>query len=125
VVREAKHLNQEGFAAIAGVSKTTQNNYETGKRKPTFDYLEALAAAGVDVVYLLTGDTDPRKLPEREAEMLRAWRAMSAEHQDAAFRLMEAWRQEDVQAGRSKTIREGKGDTADKTIHPPAEKNSS
>lgn len=105
--REAKHLTQEGFGMLAGVSKNTQNNYETGKRKPTVDYLEALAAAGVDVVYLLTGESDPRKLPPREQEMLRVWRGLSAEHQDDAFRLMEAWRERDVVAGRSQTIKEG------------------
>jgi transcriptional regulator with XRE-family HTH domain len=117
-LREAKHLNQEAFGALGGVSIKTQNRYEMGGRKPTFDYLEALAAAGVDVVYLLTGDTDPRKLPERENEMLRAWRAMSTEHQDDAFRLMEAWRQKDSESGRSKTMREGKGNEVKTNIRP-------
>lgn len=107
-LREQKHLNQEGFGALGGVSIKTQNRYEMGGRKPTFDYLEALAAAGVDVVYLLTGDTDPRKLPERENEMLRLWRGLSSEHQDDAFRLMEAWREKDARSGRSKTIRPAK-----------------
>jgi transcriptional regulator with XRE-family HTH domain len=120
-VRAARHLNQTAFGALGGVSKTTQKNYESGLHKPSFEYLEALAAAGVDVVYLLTGDTDPRKLPERESDMLRVWRGLSPEHQDDAYRLMEAWREKDVGSGQSKTIRQGKGNEVQMKIR-PAEK---
>ena len=53
--RKRLGLNQTDFSAFAAVSTETQSNYERGSRKPDSDYLEALAANGVDVGYLLTG----------------------------------------------------------------------
>jgi transcriptional regulator with XRE-family HTH domain len=47
-------LNQTNFGAIAGVSKTTQVNYESGERTPDADYLADIAEQ-VDVLYVLTG----------------------------------------------------------------------
>jgi hypothetical protein len=37
------------------VTVDSQGNYERGSRKPDSAYLEAIAAHGVDVAYLLTG----------------------------------------------------------------------
>lgn len=37
------------------MQKVAQINYEKGKRKPDAEYLAAIAAAGVDVLYVLTG----------------------------------------------------------------------
>ena len=82
-LRNSKQLNQEGFAALAGVSKTTQNNYETGKRKPTFDYLESLAAAGLDVAYLLTGRRDPKLLTEDQRRLVDMFSGLNEERQRA------------------------------------------
>lgn len=48
-------LNQSQFAAIGGVQKGAQINYEQGKRNPDSDYLAAIAISGVDVQYILTG----------------------------------------------------------------------
>ncbi|WP_447779389.1 helix-turn-helix domain-containing protein [Variovorax boronicumulans] len=53
--RKRLDLNQTDFAAVGGVKKETQSNYETGTRKPDSAYLEAIAAIGVDVGYLITG----------------------------------------------------------------------
>ena len=53
--RKRLGLNQTDFSAFAGVSTETQSNYERGSRKPDSEYLEAIAAHGVDVGYLLTG----------------------------------------------------------------------
>jgi transcriptional regulator with XRE-family HTH domain len=47
--------NQTDFAALAGVGKTTQINYESGTRSPDAEYLAAIALAGADVLYVLTG----------------------------------------------------------------------
>ncbi len=62
-----KHLkmNQGAFGALAGVSAETQLNYEKGVRRPDSAYLEAVAAHGVDVAYLLTGlrSLDPSAAP--------------------------------------------------------------
>lgn len=53
--RKRLGLNQTDFSAFAGVTTETQSNYERGSRKPDSEYLEAVAARGVDVGYLLTG----------------------------------------------------------------------
>lgn len=47
--------NQADFAAIAGVAKTSQFNYEKGERSPDAEYLAAVAKKGVDVLYVVTG----------------------------------------------------------------------
>lgn len=48
-------LNQTEFAEMAGVQKRAQVNYEAGERSPDAKYLTAIAAAGADVLYILTG----------------------------------------------------------------------
>jgi transcriptional regulator with XRE-family HTH domain len=48
-------LNQTEFGTLGGVQKDAQLKYEAGKRKPDADYLSAIAAAGADVTYILTG----------------------------------------------------------------------
>lgn len=53
--RKRLGLNQTEFAALAGVQISAQTNYENDKRAPDAAYLAALAAAGVDVLYVLTG----------------------------------------------------------------------
>lgn len=67
-------LNQEEFAALGGVKKGAQFNYENGSRKPDSDYLEAIALAGVDVLYLLTGKTSNNTLADDENELLVGYR---------------------------------------------------
>lgn len=48
-------LTQSEFAAIAGVGKNAQSNYEKNERSPDSGYLAAIAAEGVDVLYVITG----------------------------------------------------------------------
>lgn len=48
-------LNQSDLAAIGGVAKTSQFNYEKGERCPDAAYLAAVAEKGVDVLYVITG----------------------------------------------------------------------
>ena len=48
-------LSQEAFGAIPGVTKQAQIKYEKGERHPDTLYLAAIAAAGADVLYILTG----------------------------------------------------------------------
>lgn len=48
---------------VGGVNRNTQANYEKGERKPDADYLAAVAAIGVDVLYVITG---VRSAPSRE-----------------------------------------------------------
>jgi len=54
---ERKRLNlaQVALAEIGGVQRLAQANYENGKRMPDAGYLAAVARAGVDVQYVITG----------------------------------------------------------------------
>lgn len=53
--RELLGLSQPAFAEVGGVQKRAQINYEKDERYPDAAYLAAVAAAGVDVLYVLTG----------------------------------------------------------------------
>jgi len=50
------NLNQTDFASIAGVTKKTQMLYEKGDRSPDVKYMSAIAAEGVDVNFIITGN---------------------------------------------------------------------
>lgn len=53
--RERLALNQTAFGELGGVKKLAQINYENGSRSPDAHYLEAIASAGADVLYIITG----------------------------------------------------------------------
>lgn len=53
--RQRCQLTQLELADVAGVSKTTQVNYEGGHRSPDATYLLAVSKVGVDVSYVVTG----------------------------------------------------------------------
>lgn len=74
--RKRLGLNQDEFAALGGVKKGAQFNYENGSRSPDSDYLTAVAAAGVDVLYLLTGEHASSTLPADEHELLNGYRKL-------------------------------------------------
>lgn len=74
--RKRLGLNQDEFAALGGVKKGAQFNYENGSRTPDSDYLAAVAAAGVDVLYLLTGEHASSALLADEHELLIGYRKL-------------------------------------------------
>lgn len=83
-------LNQSDFAALAGVTKTTQFNYEKGERSPDANYLAALKLHGVDIHFIVTGDALP--LPETalstvEAEVVSYFRGMSDYNKESIRRM--------------------------------------
>lgn len=57
--RERLELTQTELSDLLGTTRKTQFNYETDARRPDADYLAALAAAGADVRYVLTGQASP------------------------------------------------------------------
>lgn len=95
--------SQEELGVLAGSSKVTQSRYEGDKRFPDAAYFEAIAAVGVDVGYILTGqrtpvaaplvvaeapaayrvDRDPAGISPREAALLDNYRACGEEDQRA------------------------------------------
>ena len=86
--RERLGLSQEKFGALGGVKKLAQINYEKGERHPDSAYLAAIAAAGADVLYVLTGERDgpaPVTLSAEEETMLAYFREASKEVRRAAL----------------------------------------
>ncbi len=78
--RKRLGLTQTEFGAMAGVAKGAQLNYENGVRKPDSDYLAAIAAAGVDVLYVITGKRSSESegvLSDAESALLARWRSGS------------------------------------------------
>ena len=79
--RERLAMSQEKFAALGGVQKRAQINYESGERLPDAGYLAAIAADGADVMYILTGEHSSAQ-PARDAAeqvLLNSYRSCSAQ----------------------------------------------
>ena len=80
IERERLGVSQSRLGAIAGVGKTTVINWEKGASSPTAVQLSELAAAGLDVLYVITGTrvggvVPPPTLTDDERELLRLFRA--------------------------------------------------
>jgi len=72
------------------VEANAQGKYENGGRAPKADYLSRVAARGVDILYVLTGNATPTQLEnlsQIEERVLGNYRAMFKEDQDAIRRL--------------------------------------
>jgi transcriptional regulator with XRE-family HTH domain len=86
--RELRGMSQSEFAALAGVHRKSQENYEADRRQPDADYLAALSAAGADVLYILTGERGAKPAPSRrEAALLDNYEHLSEEDKRALERL--------------------------------------
>lgn len=81
-------MNQTQIGECGGVTKKTQMLYEAGERFPDAAYLAAIAKAGVDVRYIITGDREgppPMTLTADERELLALFRAASLTGKAAAI----------------------------------------
>lgn len=88
--RDRLGLSQRAFGEIGGVEANAQGKYESGNRAPKADYLAAVAAKGVDVLYVLTGTPTPipvDNLSVAEERVLGSYRVLDKEDQDAIMRL--------------------------------------
>ncbi len=65
-------LSQSSFGDLVGVGKSAQIRYEHGERSPDGDYLQAAAAAGCDVLYILTGRREQKSAAATPAD--ETWR---------------------------------------------------
>lgn len=68
-------LSQEAMGEAAGVRKQAQLKYEKGDRSPDAAYLERVAAIGVDVRYVITGERSAQLLTADESELVSLFRA--------------------------------------------------
>lgn len=78
--RKRLDLTQDQMAALVQVSKRTLASYEAGAREPGSLLLFLAAGAGVDVLYVLTGQPSPQTadcLTAEEAEFLAMLRGMA------------------------------------------------
>jgi transcriptional regulator with XRE-family HTH domain len=67
-------MNQDDFAAVGGLKRRAQTLYEQNERSPDAAYLRALAAIGVDVQYVLTGEQAASALTQFEKDLLAGYR---------------------------------------------------
>lgn len=77
--RERLGLNQEELGQIGGVNRNTQGKYEKGERSPDAAYMAALSAAGVDMLYVVTGTRSPVAADSQtndEAQLLASYRKL-------------------------------------------------
>lgn len=87
--RENLGLSQQALADLLGISLRSQQNYEKGDRSPDSAYLAAIAAAGADVLYILTGQRaggasappPPRAVSEGDRILLDNFHAAPAQVQ--------------------------------------------
>ncbi|MNL15933.1 hypothetical protein D3C87_1369510 [compost metagenome] len=85
---------------MAGVGRGAQANYEKGLRQPDMAYLVAIAQAGVDVQYIVTG---ARALSDKdlEADLLRygqAWETLELALEATGRRLSPAKKRKAAEA---------------------------
>lgn len=79
--RKRLDLTQDQMAALVGVSKRTLASYEAGTREAGAGLLNLAAAAGVDVLFVLTGAPSPQaaeSLSAEEAEFVGMLRCIAA-----------------------------------------------
>ncbi|WP_207003921.1 helix-turn-helix domain-containing protein [Trinickia mobilis] len=65
-------LSQDEFAAVGGLGRNALRHYETGERAPDANFLIALRSIGVNVWYVLTGQTamdTPAEAPTAESSL--------------------------------------------------------
>lgn len=90
--RTCKGLNQTDFAALAKGSRGSQAAYERDEKIPGGGYLSALAGAGVDVLYILTGRRTPDigDVSTDELEFIKLYRAAPSAVKAAALAALAA-----------------------------------
>jgi transcriptional regulator with XRE-family HTH domain len=82
--RERLGYSQEAFGVLGGVRKQAQHMYESGARRPDANYLQALAEAGADVLYILTDQrsqavAEVDLLPSDERVLIDAYRSCTGQ----------------------------------------------
>lgn len=89
--RERLGLTQRVFGDIGGVEPNAQGKYESGERTPKADYLAAVAARGVDALYVLSGVSTPMAavdLNTDEEVLLGCYRNLPQADQEAVRQLL-------------------------------------
>ncbi len=119
--RKALGLSQQALADHVGISARSQRNYESGERSPDADYLAALVALGMDVVYILTGQqaggvNAGRMLSAEEETMLSYYRDASKEVRRAALGALLGASSQNFEGSQQVFHKAPKGDIAGRDI---------
>lgn len=83
-------LSQEDLAQMGGKGRNTVGAWERGEQSPNAEFLIAAVAAGMDAIYLLTGQrgsVSTDKMTPDEQSLLASWRS-AAQSVQQAVRLM-------------------------------------
>ncbi|KFK92774.1 DNA-binding protein [Serratia sp. Ag1] len=72
--RKKLKLTQATAAALAGIKRETWSRYESGLISPGMEVLAALASAGANIQYVLTGESSGVTLSRDEMELLQRYR---------------------------------------------------
>ncbi len=81
-------FNQVDFAAIAKTTKRSQYEYETDGASPGAAYLAAIATAGADVQYIVTGRRASDCLATDERQLVERYRQAPIVLREATLRLL-------------------------------------
>jgi transcriptional regulator with XRE-family HTH domain len=81
--RERLGFTQEFIAEQWGISRVTWGKYERGDSTPGAEVLAALAAAGADVLYILTGQRAVPVVSRKKQILLSHFDACDEDGQDA------------------------------------------
>jgi transcriptional regulator with XRE-family HTH domain len=84
-------FNQADFAAVGGVAKTSQFNYEKGDRSPDAEYLARVLGAGADILYIVSGRRVPgdTSLDPAEALLVSRYRAVGIRDRETLDHILE------------------------------------
>lgn len=84
--RERLGFGQAELAEACAVTPRSQRNYESGERMPDAAYLSMAIVAGVDVIYVLTGDrASTSSLTRDEQELLALYQSATLAGKAAAI----------------------------------------
>ncbi|PRA61156.1 transcriptional regulator [Pseudomonas sp. MYb187] len=86
-------MRQDDFSRLGGVNRNTQGSYEKGERNPDVAYLAAVAQAGVDVCFVITGMRTveaAQGLTEPEQRLLARYRSLANADQEIVHRVIGA-----------------------------------
>lgn len=89
--RRRLNLNQTDMGKLGGVTINTYANYESNKRFPDAECLAKLYAAGVDVLYVISGVRNVATLSNLDSLLLEHFHQMDTRAQRATLALMQTY----------------------------------
>lgn len=79
------------MSEVGGVAPVTYGNYERGTRSPDAECLAKLYAAGVDVLYVVTGVRNNSTLSNAETVLLEQFNRVDARMQQVTLTMLQTY----------------------------------